>query len=111
VIGFKQRGGAQSYKKGYRFERIVMGYLWRKGYYVQRAYASKGIFDILAIPPKGRLSKSLAIQAKGQRGTGYCSPEERARLGSARKKYDAFCCIAFRDKEGRLRWRLIPPWW
>jgi len=65
-----------------------MYYLWKQGYYVQRAYASKGVFDVLAIPPKGGLGKALLIQAKGDKKQGYVGPEERARLGCARKKYD-----------------------
>ena len=83
-----------------------MSYLWKRGYYVQRAYASKGVFDIIAVAPKGRLSKPLLIQAKGDSKQGYINPEERARLKDAAKKYHAYCCVAFKDGR-KLKFRLI----
>ena len=96
----------KNYQIGYRFERRVMSYFWKRGYYVQRAYASKGVFDIIAVPPKGRVSKSFLIQAKGDRRKGYIDPSESARLKDAAKHYNAYCCIAF--KEGhKLKFRLV----
>jgi len=88
-----------------------MRYLWERYYYVQRAYASKGVFDILAIPPKHRHCSSLLIQAKGDKKQGYINPKERKQLGVAAKSYDGICCIAFKTKTGKLRFRLIPIWW
>lgn len=86
-----------------------MSYLWKRGYYVQRAYASKGIFDIIAVAPKNRLSYPLLIQAKGDEKYGYIDPEESERLKIAAKKYNGYCCIAFKIGH-RLRWRLIRPY-
>ena len=73
-----------------------MSFFLKRGYYVQRAYASKGVFDIIAVAPKGRPSSAFLIQAKGDGKQGYCDPEERVRLKNATKKYNAHCCIAFR---------------
>jgi len=100
----------KNYVKGYNFERRVLAYLWRHGYHSIRSYGSKGVFDILAIAPKGRLNKSLAIQAKNNKNKGYCSPQERKRLGVAARAYEAYCCIAYNDNR-RLKWKLIPIWW
>ena len=86
-----------------------MSYLWKRGYYVQRAYASKGVFDIIAIAPKGRLSKPLLIQAKGNEKQGYVDPEESSRLKDAAKKYNAYCCVSFKIGH-KLYWRLIRPY-
>jgi len=66
-----------------------MRYLWERFYYVQRAYASKGVFDIIAIPPKSRHCSPLLIQAKGDRKQGYINPQERTKLGDAAKRLDA----------------------
>ena len=86
-----------------------MSYLWKRGYYVQRAYASKGIFDIVAIALKGRLNRPLLIQAKSDSKCGYIDPTESARLKGATQRYNAYCCIAF--KIGRkLKWRLVNPY-
>ena len=86
-----------------------MAYLWKRGYYVQRAYASKGVFDITATAGKGGLSRPLLIQAKGDEKYGYINPEESARLKIATQKYNGYCCIAFKIKH-KLRWRLIDPY-
>ena len=86
-----------------------MSYLWKRGYYVQRAYASKGIFDIIAVAPKNRLDKPLLIQAKSDKKYGYIDPTESARLKGAAQRYNAYCCIAF--KTGRqLKFRLVNPY-
>ena len=86
-----------------------MSYLWKRGYYVQRAYASKGIFDIIAVAPKGRLDRPLLIQAKGDEKQGYIDPSESARLKNAAKNYNAYCCIAFKIGH-KLKWRLVNPY-
>ena len=86
-----------------------MSYLWKRGYYVQRAYASKGIFDIIAIAIKGRLNKPLLIQAKANERYGYVDPHESARLKGAAKRYNAYCVIAFKDRR-KLKWRLVRPY-
>ena len=43
---------SRNYIKGRSFEYRVMAYLRGKGYYCIRAYASKGVFDIIAIPKR-----------------------------------------------------------
>ena len=43
---------SKNYKKGRAFEYRIMKFLRNKGYYCLRAYASKGLYDIIAIPPK-----------------------------------------------------------
>lgn len=95
-----------------------MSYFWKRGYYVQRAYASKGVFDIIAVPPKGGFSRPFLIQAKGDQKQGYIKPEERTKLKAYAKKYNAYCLIAFRgirltktgqiSKNRRLKFKLIP---
>ena len=91
-----------------------MSYLWKRGYYVQRSFASKGVFDILAIPPKkrGHKSKALAIQAKNL-GTGKCylDPAERKRIYEAAQEYDGHICICYNDSKHKLKWKLVSPYW
>ena len=43
---------SKNYVKGRNFEYRVMKFLRMKGYYCMRAYGSKGLYDIIAIPPK-----------------------------------------------------------
>lgn len=88
-----------------------MYYLWRKGYYVQRSYASKGVFDILAIPPKIGISNNrpLLIQAKNYKGKVYLAPEERKNLRKASQAYNGHCCICYNEK-GKLKWKLVYPY-
>lgn len=64
----------KNYQKGRNFEYRVMGYLRKLGYYCIRAYASKGLFDIIAVPNRG---ETLMIQAKY---SGYVAPAELSRL-------------------------------
>ena len=60
----------RNYIKGRNFEYRVIKYLRGKGYYCIRAYASKGLFDIIAVPPNAGIMTSdgdkfpLLIQAK-----------------------------------------------
>lgn len=74
-------------KKGYNFEYRIIKYLRMNGYYCIRAYASLGLYDIIAVPPKDRKlagfpEGTLLIQAKYN---GYVDPKERERLNNNRK--------------------------
>jgi len=102
----------KNYVAGRGFEYRIIKWLVNKGYYVVRAYASKGIFDLVATPPKSsRLSRALLIQAKySRKGKTYITPEEKERLGIAARRYKAFCCIAFNENR-KLKWRLIDPYY
>lgn len=100
----------RNYQKGYRFERRIMSYFWKRNYYVQRAYASKGVFDIIAVPPKGRPCRAFLIQAKGDKKQGYLNPKERTRLKKAATTYNAHCTIAFKDRNKKLKFKLISPY-
>ena len=99
----------KNYVKGRAFEYRIIAYLRERGYYVQRSYASKGVFDLLAIPPKKLINhRSLAIQAKNQRGKLYITPAERLQLSEASRKYNAHVCICYNDN-GKMKWKLVNP--
>ena len=56
-------------KKGYNFEYRIIKFLRMNGYYCIRSYASLGLYDIIAVPPKDRKlpgfpEGTLLIQAK-----------------------------------------------
>jgi len=101
----------KNYESGRAFEYRVKRHLESKGYYVVRSYASKGTFDLVAVPPKtSRLSRALLIQAKHSRkGKGYVRPEEARQLGEAAKRYEGFCLIAYNEKR-KLKYRLVNPY-
>ena len=101
----------KNYVSGRGFEYRVVKWLKDRGYYVVRAYASKGIFDLVAAPPKSsRFRGTLLIQAKYSRsGKVKISSKEKSRLAAATRRYKATSCYAF--NEGRkLRWKLVNPY-
>ena len=64
-----------NYRKGTRAERIVKAQLETMGHHVIRRYASKGPYDLLALP---RLGRPLMVEVKT--GSGRMSPAERDTL-------------------------------
>ena len=96
---------SKNYKKGRAFEYRIMKFLRNKGYYCLRAYASKGLYDIIAIPPKvdeeGWFSYPLLIQAKTN---GYVPPKEREKL--ADEKWQGVVLIVWNDN-GKIAMRTI----
>jgi len=66
------------YKKGRRMEYKIRDQLVRKGWDVKRAYASKGLFDLVAI----KNGVAAGIQVKDIKLGGYLKPEEKKRLES-----------------------------
>jgi len=101
----------KNYVSGRNFEYRIAKWLKDRGYYVVRAYASKGIFDLVAAPPKSsRLRGTLLIQAKYSRsGKVKISSKEKSRLAASSRRYKATCCYAY--NEGRkLRFKLVNPY-
>ena|SRR3990167_4215207 len=73
---------SKNYKIGRTFEYRVQNYLRKIGYYVNRSYASKGLYDLIAIPNKfiseyKYPKKPLLIQCKSN---GYIHPSELENL-------------------------------
>lgn len=68
-----------NYRKGTRAERIVRAQLEALGYHVVRRYASKGPYDLLALPEGGAL-RGAAVMVEVKTGSGRMSPAERATL-------------------------------
>lgn len=66
-----------------------------------RAYGSKGLYDIIAIPPKAghMFNYPLLIQAKTN---GYVPPKEREKLQN--EKWQGSVIVAYRDN-GRLAFK------
>jgi len=57
----------KNYLKGYRFERRVSAFFRGMGFYAMESRGSKGLYDIIAIPPVESIhypTKPLLIQAK-----------------------------------------------
>jgi len=93
---------ATNYVRGRNFEYSVMGFFRKRGYYCMRAYGSKGLYDIIAIPPFVKehwFNFPLLIQAKLN---GYVKPDERKRLKE--KKWQGQVLIAYKEK-GRIAFR------
>lgn len=73
---------SRNYEIGRRFEYRVQNFLRGIGYYVNRSYASKGLYDLIAIPSKmiseyKYPQKPLLIQCKSN---GYIHPTELENL-------------------------------
>jgi len=72
-------GKNKNYKIGRNFEYVVKQYLAENGWNVKRAYASKGVFDLLAY----KLPIKLGIQVKSlssNKNRAYLDPKERKSL-------------------------------
>ena len=95
-----------NYQIGRNFEYSTMSFLRKHGYYVIRSYGSKGMFDLIAVPPKINTlvdypSGTLLIQCKTN---GYVPPAERQRLSQT--NYDGAAIIVYRDKRTKRKaWR------
>jgi len=69
----------KNYVKGRTFEYRTQNFLRKKGYYVIRAYGSKGLYDLIAVPSR-TITKyqypklPLLIQCKYN---GYVPPGEK----------------------------------
>ena len=83
-----------NYKIGYQFEYKTMTFLRKNGYYVIRSYGSKGLYDIIAVPPSNGTFHNypLLIQAKKN---GYVHPEEMERLRKHSSKWQGWPLISY----------------
>lgn len=102
----------KNYVKGRNFEYRIIRWLVNRGYYVIRAYGSKGTFDMVAVPAKNsRLSRALLIQAKySRKNKVQITTEEKIRLAEASRRYKGFCCIVYNEYK-KLKWQLVNPYY
>lgn len=82
----------QSYIKGRNFEYRVMDFLRERGYFCMRSSGSKGLFDIIAVPPTR--GSTLLIQAKYN---GYLPKYELQQLKEIQKKLWGLVTIAYSE--------------
>lgn len=100
------------YQKGYRFERRVAAYLRGKGYYAIESRGSKGMFDVVGIPPsndKGMHNYPLLIQCKA---TGKIPKAELESIKFHSPKWQGWAMLAYSKNrklmfEGLNKERLI----
>ena len=106
----------KNYQIGRRFEYRVQNYFRKFGYYVVRSYASKGLLDLIAIPPNTlgwtgsvrRQKKTVGVQCKKTKdGKGYVSREEMKSLIENEDKWEMTILIALSDKKRRLKFRTV----
>ena len=107
---------SKNYEIGRRFEYRVQNYFRKYGYYVIRSYASKGLLDLIAIPPNTlgwtgsvrRQKKTVGVQCKKTKdGKGYVSREEMKSLIENEDKWEMTILIAWSDKKRRLKFRTV----
>ena len=94
----------RNYLIGYRFEMRVVKYFLKYGFYVIRSPKSKGLYDLVAIPPlidPDYYNFPYLVQCKKN---GYVKPEEMKRLLEYKNKWQSNNLIAWSDK-GKLRMR------
>ena len=94
----------KNYVKGRNFEYRTMSKFRSWGYYCIRAYASKGLVDVVAVPPYANAdwyNFPLGIQCKYN---GYVPKEEMKKLLECRTKWQMNIVIAWSDK-GKFRIR------
>ena len=101
-----QKLASKNYVRGRQFEYRVQNFLRKLGYYVNRSYASKGMLDLIAIPPAAKVgfyNQTLGIQAKLN---GYVKPTDRESLESCKDKWQMTILIAWNEK-GKLKFRTL----
>ena len=96
-----------NYQIGRQFEYSTMSFLRKHGYYCIRSYGSKGMFDVIAVPPQINTLRdypqgTLLIQCKTN---GYVPPAERERLSAC--KYEGTAIIVYKDKNKKKAWRHV----
>lgn len=77
------------YRKGRDGEYLCMAYLEEQSWYVTRAYASKGPWDVLALHPD---CSPMMVQVKTG-DTAYMRPKERAALLGAAARAGAMAVL------------------
>ena len=98
----------KNYVKGRNFEYAVMRYLRKRGYYCMRAYGSKGLYDVIAVPNRSTSGQesldnggviidlvTLLVQAKYN---GYVPKQEREKLAE-HDKWAGLTLIAYSKKK------------
>ena len=83
-----QTSGASPYRRGRDFERAVRGQLERRGYFVMRAYGSKGKIDLLAV---GKDRPALFIQCKRRGEIGSAEWNEVYEIATAAGGWPIVC--------------------
>ncbi|MBW2561592.1 MAG: hypothetical protein JRE40_12165 [Deltaproteobacteria bacterium] len=78
-------------EKGRQFENYVKRKLVGKGYLVTRSAGSKGVFDLVAIPPLSEQVGILGIQCKASR---KITKHEKEKVIDAAKKYGLIPVLA-----------------
>jgi len=96
---------SKNYEIGRRFEYRTMGFFRKIGYYVIRAYGSKGLYDLIAVPSTEASSYKypklpFLIQCKNH---GKISKQELDNL-IKNDKWNGIVVIAF-SKKGKMTFR------
>lgn len=98
-----------NYRKGASFEYETMYYFLYHGFDNIRSYASKGVADVRAVPPRhAKLRLAIAIQCKNTKNGDYITPKERATLKLFSSKYSYIVIEVF--KKDRKAWIKLQPW-
>lgn len=95
----------RNYTAGRNFEYRIIRRLRAVGFYCIRSYASKGIADIVAVPPVP--GPALLIQAKKTKG-GYVRPDERTGLEKLAAHTGGIVCVMY-PAAGTLRADVVTP--
>ena len=105
----KKGGGNKNYQKGYRFEWEFLWYLKYHSFDPIRSYASKGVCDIRAVPPRSaKITTALGAQCKNQKNGDYLSPKERLQLQNFSNQFNYIIIEPF--KANNTCYIKIRPW-
>lgn len=106
----KKKGkGNPNYQKGYSFEWEWLWYCKYHGFDPVRSYASKGVCDVRAVPPKSaEIKLTMGAQCKNQKKADYLIPKERQALLNLSLTNHYIICEPF--KANRTCYVKLRPW-
>ena len=81
------------YKKGAQYEYVVKRKLEDKGYIVYRAYASRGVYDLIAI--KGQITLGVQVKSLSQTNKAYLTPKDRDSLNKELNETDNYTLLKY----------------
>jgi Holliday junction resolvase len=95
------------YKKGANYEYTVQNRLRVLGYLCYRAYASRGVFDLIA--QKNGITLGVQVKSLSQTNKAYLTPKDRLSLNSQLNKEEEYVLLRWDMTKHAAVEKTFPP--